>query len=162
MTAETETIARILANGFNEHIRRHGPDGDHAGEAVEDGDGFDGLIVMRQGAQYAVRVERLPAESAEPSLGERVTAVLVGAGFIDGEDAPGRAAFHVTDGVGVSLGPFWRNASKDVRAEQLARIAYLLETKGGIDVPGRDRYLYVHEPKQAGQEAATAAGEGSQ
>lgn len=65
---ETEAIARIMATGFNRHIREHGPDGDYAGEAVETGDGH-GLVVTRRifrngfrvESEYGVRVEPLPA-----------------------------------------------------------------------------------------------------
>ena len=67
MSGETETIARILARGFNEHIRLHGPDGDYAGEAVETGDGH-GIVVTRQGAAYGVRVERLQVLGAPGPL----------------------------------------------------------------------------------------------
>lgn len=52
--------ARLLARGFNDHIRLHGPDGDYAGEAVETGDGH-GMVVVRVGVHYGVRVERVQA-----------------------------------------------------------------------------------------------------
>ena len=60
----TSVIARILATGYNRHVRDHGPDADHAGEATETADGH-GFIVSRGGAPYAVRVERAQA-MAEP------------------------------------------------------------------------------------------------
>jgi hypothetical protein len=66
MTREPDTsvIARILATGYDRHVRDHGPDADHAGEATETADGH-GFIISRGGAPYAVRVERAQA-MAEP------------------------------------------------------------------------------------------------
>jgi hypothetical protein len=60
---ETSIIARIMATGYNRHVRGHGPGGDYAGEAIESGDGH-ALYVERGGSQFAVRVERLPARTA--------------------------------------------------------------------------------------------------
>jgi hypothetical protein len=57
---ETEIIARIMAAGFNHHIRDHGPDGDYASETVETPDGHS-VVVTRRGVPYSVRVEQLPA-----------------------------------------------------------------------------------------------------
>lgn len=57
---DTETTARLLARGFNQHIRDHGPDGD-AAVAYEDGS----LIVRRGGILYAFRPEILPAHPTE-------------------------------------------------------------------------------------------------
>lgn len=61
---ETETVARLLARGYNRHIKEHGPDGSYAGDATETAGGH-GLIVSRGGAEFAVRVERAQA-MAEP------------------------------------------------------------------------------------------------
>ena len=52
---ETETVARILARGYNRHTQDHGPDGSAAGEVTQTADGH-GLLVVRDGAEYAVRV----------------------------------------------------------------------------------------------------------
>jgi len=64
---ETETVARILARGYNQHIRDHGPDSSAAGEATETADGH-GLLVVRDGAEYAVRVTRAQAMAAPGPL----------------------------------------------------------------------------------------------
>lgn len=64
---ETETVARLLARGYNRHIKDHGPDGDYAGEVTETSDGH-GLIVSRDGAEFAVRVERAQAMTAPGPL----------------------------------------------------------------------------------------------
>ena len=61
---ETRTTACLLARGFNNRIRDHGPDGDYAGEPIETSDGH-GFIVSRDGADFAVRVKRAQA-LAEP------------------------------------------------------------------------------------------------
>jgi hypothetical protein len=57
---DTETIARIMATGYNRHIDVHGPDGSYASEAIESGDGHS-VVVERAGSQFAVRVDLLPA-----------------------------------------------------------------------------------------------------
>lgn len=64
MRAETETIARIMATGFNRHVRDHGPDGDYAGEATETPGGH-AVMVSRGGSEFAVRVGRSPAKTPE-------------------------------------------------------------------------------------------------
>jgi hypothetical protein len=69
MSTETETITRILARGFNEHIRLHGPDGDSAGETVETARGH-ALAVYRHGVEYLIRVERSTDPNHEPGLSE--------------------------------------------------------------------------------------------
>src|ERR1035441_9135662 len=56
----TETIARIMATGYNRHVSDHGPGGSYASETMESRDGH-GVVVDRGGSQFAVRVERLPA-----------------------------------------------------------------------------------------------------
>jgi hypothetical protein len=61
---ETETVARILARGYNQHIRLHGPDSSAAGEAIEMADGH-GLLVVRDGAEYAVRVTQAQAMTVD-------------------------------------------------------------------------------------------------
>jgi hypothetical protein len=53
---DTETVARILCRGFNEHILLHGPDGDSADEVAETRDGHR-LVVTRGGKRYFVLVE---------------------------------------------------------------------------------------------------------
>jgi len=57
----TETVARILARGYNQHIQDHGPDSSAAGEVAQTADGH-GLLVVRDGAEYAVRVTRAQAD----------------------------------------------------------------------------------------------------
>ena len=105
----------------------------------------DDLIAWRDAAvRSALEAAKQPAEPAGPTIAERVRATLVGVGFIDGKDAPGRRAFHVTEGVGVALGPFWAHASAAARSEQLATLAYLLENED-VDVPERGQFLYVPE-----------------
>jgi len=145
MTVETETIARLLARGFNEHIRLHGPDGDHAGEAAETGGGHS-LVVTRDGAQYAVRVEPL---QAPPSLGERIASVLREAGFREWQrTTPANlAAFVVAEGVGATVNLSWE-ASGEWRRKVLVKFAEALRA-AGFEVDNRARYLYVHEPKRA-------------
>jgi len=64
---ETETVARILARGYNRHIADCGPDSSAAGEAIEMADGH-GLLVVRDGAEYAVRVTRAQAMTAPGPL----------------------------------------------------------------------------------------------
>jgi hypothetical protein len=148
MTVETETIARLLARGFNEHIRLHGPDGDHA-EAAEAGGGHS-LVVTRDGAQYAVRVEPLQAPQAAPSLAERVIACLLSAGF-RGDDDSNRSrfpAFEVGEGAGVTVEVRWVNAGDDWRARLLGKYAAALRADG-FKVCEQDGHLYVPEPKRA-------------
>jgi hypothetical protein len=70
--AETEIVARLLARGYNEHIRAHGPDDSFAYEVVESGDGH-GLVIMRGGAAFSVQVGRAAVlarrePGAEPRL----------------------------------------------------------------------------------------------
>jgi hypothetical protein len=106
----------------------------------------DDLIAWRDAAvKRALEEAQHPAKAA-PGLSEQVTSVLDGAGFIASPDAPGRSTFQVTEGVGVTLGKFWRNAPEEARSEQLATLAYLLETGGGIDVPKRGQFLFVPAP----------------
>jgi hypothetical protein len=62
--AETSIIARIMATGYNRHVREHGPGGDYAGEATGSGDGHS-VVVERSGSRFAVRVEQLPARTAD-------------------------------------------------------------------------------------------------
>ena len=64
---ETETVARILARGYNRHIADCGPDSSAAGEAIEMADGH-GLLVVRDGAEYAIRVTRAQAMTAPGPL----------------------------------------------------------------------------------------------
>jgi hypothetical protein len=53
-TAEAQVIARICTNGYNEHVRLHGPDGD---KAVESGtDDQARFTVEREGHLYDVTV----------------------------------------------------------------------------------------------------------
>lgn len=79
MSAETGTIARIMATGFNRHIRDHGPDGDYAGEAMETADGHSVVVTrrifrngVRRDVPFSVRVEQLPvlAESGPLTPGQ--------------------------------------------------------------------------------------------
>ena len=63
----TEIVARIMARGFNEHIRLHGPDSSAAGEVTQTSDGH-GLLVVRDGAEYAVRVTRAQAMTSPGPL----------------------------------------------------------------------------------------------
>lgn len=60
----TETIARIMATGYNRHVKETGPGGSYASEATESGDGY-AVLVERGGQQFSVRVERLPARTAD-------------------------------------------------------------------------------------------------
>lgn len=162
MSTETETIARILANGFNEHIRLHGPDGDQASETAELIGGGHGTVVTRKGVQYSVRVERfeVPESPAAPSLAERVTASLLGAGFRQYRNrmASNLAAFLVSEGVGVTVSLSWEGASEEWRGKVLATWASALRS-AGFEVSERDGYLYVPEP---GRDTTTAAGEDRQ
>ena len=64
---ETETVARILARGYNRHTQDHGPDSSAAGEVAQTADGH-GLLVVRDGAEYAVRVTRAQAMAAPGPL----------------------------------------------------------------------------------------------
>lgn len=61
---DTEIVAALLARGYNRHIKDHGPDGSYASETMESGDGH-AVMVERDGSQFAVRVERLPARTAD-------------------------------------------------------------------------------------------------
>lgn len=74
--AETQTIAALMARGYNRHIKEHGPDGSYAGEVIESGDGH-GVVVERSGSQFAVRVELLPAltNDAPMTIGQRWAAL---------------------------------------------------------------------------------------
>ena len=64
---ETETVARILARGYNQHTQDHGPYTSAAGEPTQTADGH-GLLVVRDGAEYAVRVTRAQAMAAPGPL----------------------------------------------------------------------------------------------
>ena len=64
---ETETVARILARGYNQHTQDHGPYTSAAGEPTQTADGH-GLLVVRDGAEYAVRVTRAQAMTAPGPL----------------------------------------------------------------------------------------------
>jgi hypothetical protein len=83
---ETETVARILARGYNRHIQDHGPDSSAAGEAIEMADGH-GLLVVRDGAEYAVRVtcvQAVPVDEGDVlDFIDRTVAQITGA-EIDG------------------------------------------------------------------------------
>jgi len=97
VSAETEVIARILARGFNAHIRDHGPDGDFADAPMEVDAGYD-LIVIRGGVPYGVRVERRHVQSA-PGLattGDRTHWRMVPKALREAE----RAAFDSGFGAG--------------------------------------------------------------
>lgn len=120
--------------------------------------GFDEDDSTEAVASVLAKALETAAEPAGPTLGDQIRASLIGAGFIDAENALGRAAFRVTEGVGVALGPFWANAPEAARSEQLATMAYLLETEANIDVPKRGQFLYVPDPKRVGQDTATAEG----
>ncbi len=61
MSTESETIARVMARGYNEHIRLHGPDGDGA-----DANGT-ALVVHRGDKEYAARVSPLDHEDEQLS-----------------------------------------------------------------------------------------------
>ena len=56
MSTETETVARLLVKGYNRHIKDHGPDSSHAGEAVETADGHG--FIEGLGVQADVSVKR--------------------------------------------------------------------------------------------------------
>lgn len=142
MTAETETIARILARGFNEHIRLHGPDGDHADEAAG-----SGIIVVRRGVRYGVKVECLPAEDAALTLGDQVTSALLACGFRrdDDENRSRFPAFKVEEtAAGVTVEVLWVNVGDDWRARLLAKYAAAL-TADGFMVGECDDHLHVSE-----------------
>ena len=61
MSTESETIAALMARGYNEHLRLHGPDGDGAtanGTAV---------VVERDGEEYAARFTPMNHEEEQLS-----------------------------------------------------------------------------------------------
>jgi hypothetical protein len=60
---DTEIVAALMARGYNRHIKDHGPDSSYAGEVHESRDGH-AVKVERDGSQFAVHVERLPAANA--------------------------------------------------------------------------------------------------
>ncbi len=63
MSTESETIAALMARGYNEHIRLHGPDGSTA-----DANGT-ALVVERDGKEYAARI--IPLKSDDEPLSGR-------------------------------------------------------------------------------------------
>jgi hypothetical protein len=62
--AEAGVIAALCARGYNEHIRIHGPDADHADATFETMAG-SGFIVTCDGRRYVVLVAH---ESAVPLM----------------------------------------------------------------------------------------------
>jgi hypothetical protein len=102
--------------------------------------------------------------SPEPSLGKLATDCLLDAGHRNGRD-PNPChfpAFMVTEDVGlaVTVGIRWLAAGDPYHAILLAKYAAALRA-GGFEVCERDGYLYVPDPRSAGQDTATAAGEGN-
>jgi hypothetical protein len=95
---------------------------------------------------------------AEPSLGERVTDSLLGAGF-----RVLTPAVPITDpsfsvlpeGGRLEIALHWA-ALNDLRGMMLGVFASALRS-AGFEVHEQDGHLYVPDPKRAGQDAATAA-----
>jgi len=117
---ETETVARILARGYNQHVQDHGPDSSAAGEAVETADGH-GLLVVRDGAEYAVRVTRAQAVTADEGdvldFIDRTVAQITGA-EIDGHlrkvlDQAGYSREQATDRWGSLRSHLTQDAATD-------------------------------------------------
>ena len=61
MSTESETIAAVMARGYNEHIRLYGPDGS---AATANG---TALVVNRGGNEYAARVSPMDHEEEQLS-----------------------------------------------------------------------------------------------
>jgi hypothetical protein len=95
---ETSIIARIMASGYNRHVRDHGPDGDYAGEAIAMGDGH-GLVVERGGSQFAARIERLPARTADaPKTPGQCWAALKD--YLTAQSERYESSFHASEAAG--------------------------------------------------------------
>ena len=77
------------------------------------------------------------------TLAERITSVLVAAGFRAVGDTPARGGgFLVTPGVGATVSVAWLNARTGERAALLTKYENRLRDNG-LAVENREGYLYV-------------------